>query len=131
MMKYVWGIIGLASALAYANDMPHMDPREAHEAATKTERVRYRCANGERFRVQYGFDASGAVVYAEARVNGKTRFMPLNPHRSDEEETVFGDSNNFGLSGKVVHLRHYKKAKVEFFAPGDQTIAKGCRPIVH
>lgn len=118
----------MAAAPAYAQDRPHSDAREAHQSTVKTSSVRYVCQQGKRVNVKYGFNRQNIPTYAEARLNGKTRFMPINLYNTDATGTEFGDENNFSLYGDAMAFSNHRRADINIHSPAGEVLFKGCKP---
>lgn len=106
-----------------------MDAQQAHDNTVKIRQVSYSCQGNRSLTVQYGFNAQGLPTYAQANVNGKQRFMPINLGRSDTVDTVFGDENNFSLSASAITLNNYHRTPlVGIMSPGSEFTHKSCTP---
>ncbi|WP_066799873.1 ACP-like domain-containing protein [Moraxella oblonga] len=68
-------------------------------------------------------------TYAEAELNGKTRFMPINLYNSDEMSTEFGDENNFSLSTEAFDYKTVNKTTVNISAPDSEFLYKTCNVV--
>ncbi|MDY2948113.1 DUF7606 domain-containing protein [Mannheimia varigena] len=104
------------------------DPREAHESTVKTSTVKYSCQNGRKVTVKYGFNKQGIPTYAEAKLNGKTRFMPINLNTTDATGTNFGDENNFSLYGDPMEFDNHRKVEMSIQSPSSEILYKFCKP---
>lgn len=122
--------LALGSTAALANPAPHSDADQARKNTVKTRTVSYSCQGGKKVAVKYGFNKQNLPTYAQASLNGKTRFMPINLNRSDAIGTVFGDEDNFSLSGAVdadsLTFKNIRKSSVNIQSPGSEIIYKGC-----
>lgn len=118
---------------AFATERPQSDPAEAHANAVKTRSVNYSCQNGKSVTVKYGFNNQNLPTYAEASVNGKVRFMPINLNLTDSVGTVFGDEDNFSLSGGVdanaITYRNVRSSSINIQSPSSEIVYKGCRAV--
>lgn len=114
------------AAHAQAESPAHDDAHSSAQRAVKVRQVDYTCQQGKRLQVRYGFDKQGKPTYAQAQVNGKTRFMPINSGRTDEVSTVFGDENNFSLMAGPLTLDNYHKSGMNVQSPGSNITHKGC-----
>lgn len=112
---------------AYATENTHEDARAMHEATVKTQTVKYSCQSGKKVTVKYGFNKQNMPTYAEATLNGKVRFMPVNLHTSDATASDFGDENNFSLSADAFNYKTVHKAYVNIQDPASEILFKGCK----
>lgn len=112
---------------ATANIKTQEDAREMDAATVVRKAVNYDCGNGKRLKVTYGFNKQGLPTYAQAYLNGKTRFMPINLNYSDMVGTTFGDENNFSLSTEGITNKKYRKA-IQVQSPSSEIIYKSCSP---
>ncbi|HDL5698468.1 TPA: adhesin [Mannheimia haemolytica] len=117
----------IVSNLAHAAG-EQSDAREAHESTVKTSTVKYSCQSGKKLNVKYGFNKQGIPTYAEAKLNGKTRFMPINLNTTNASGTSFGDENNFSLYGDPMEFANHRKASVNIQSPASEILYKGCTP---
>lgn len=117
----------MVSSVAQAAGM-QSDARTAHESAVKSGSVKYRCQQGRNLTVKYGFNKKGQPTYAQAKLNGKTRFMPINYHTSDATSTNFGDENNFSLSADPMNWKNFRKAGISIQSPSNEILYKLCEP---
>lgn len=129
-MKKVFSAIGVAlltitSISAMATDRPQADARKMAESTVVKKVVNYNCGMGKHLNVTYGFNKQGLPTYAQAYLNGKTRFMPINLYLSDMVGTTFGDDNNFSLSTAGITSRKYK-ADIQVQSPASEIIYKSC-----
>lgn len=115
------------STSAYATDKPHEDPAEMHKATVKTQTVKYTCQGGKKVTVKYGFNKQNLPTYAEAKLNGKTRFMPINLNFTDVAGTHFGDDNNFSLAGDAFDYKTVRKSYINIQDPASNILFKGCQ----
>lgn len=120
--------LALVGANAHAQSMPHEDAATAHAKTTSKKSVNYSCQSGKKVKVTYGFNKQGLPTYAQATLNGKSRFMPINLNRSDTVDTVFGDENNFSLSTSAINKNNYRKASIMVMSPSSEILFKGCKP---
>lgn len=123
----------LGSTDALSNTAPHSDADQARKSAVKTRTVNYTCQNGEKVSVKYGFNKQNLPTYAQASLNGKTRFMPINLYRTDDVGTVFGDEDSFSLSGGVdanaLTYKNIRKSSINVLSPASEIIHKGCHAV--
>lgn len=118
------------SGVAYANDNFETNPQEAHETTTKVRQVTYQCQGRKQLVVRYGFNRQNLPTCAEAHVNGKTRFMPINLKHSDHVDTMFGDENNYNIGTNAMTLNNYHKLSlVGVMNPASEFTHKGCKPV--
>lgn len=115
----------VASASVFAG--PHEDAATMHKNTVKTQTVHYTCLNAKKVTVKYGFNKQNLPTYAEAKLNGKTRFMPINLNASDASSTDFGDENNFSLSTDAITYKTVKKGYVNIQSPASEILFKGCK----
>lgn len=115
------------SASAYANDNAHEDAATMAAQTVKTQTVKYACQSGKKVTVKYGFNKQNLPTYAEAHLNGKTRFMPVNLNLSDAAGTHFGDDNNFSLAGDAFDYKTVRKSYVNIQDPASNILFKGCK----
>ncbi|MGQ8821348.1 ACP-like domain-containing protein [Bibersteinia trehalosi] len=115
----------LATGLAQA--APHSDARQAHASTVKTTKVKYVCQDNKKLTVKYGFNKQNRPTYAEAKLNGKTRFMPINLHETDESGTTFGDENNFSLYGDPMTFSNHRRANINIQSPSNEILYKLCK----
>ena len=90
--------------------------------------VNYSCQQGKSLTVTYGFNQQGLPTYASAAMGGKTRYMPLNLNRSDRNDTIFGDENNYSLSSSYMDQKNFNQQPVMVTDPGQQIVYKDCNP---
>lgn len=103
------------------------DPAQAYKDAVKTKTVNYTCQSGKKVSVKYGFNKQNLPTYAQARLNGKTRFMPVNLNRSDNVSSNFGDENNFSLSAGVITYKNVNKSNIMIQSPASEILFKNCK----
>lgn len=115
------------SVSAYANDNTHEDAAKMAAQTVKTQTVKYKCQSGKKISVKYGFNKQNLPTYAQATLNGKSRFMPINLNLSDASTSHFGDDNNFSLSGDAMTYSNVRKAYVNIQAPDSEILFKGCQ----
>ncbi|WP_394261078.1 adhesin [Moraxella boevrei] len=128
LVKFVPAIALVAgmSGIAHADDFA-MDPEGARESTVYKRQVNYQCQSGKSLSVTYGFNKQKLPTYAQANLNGKTRFMPLNMAQSDDVGTSFGDENNFSLSTSAMTLANYHKNSISTVqSPGSEILFKSC-----
>lgn len=121
--------LGLASVgvSAHAQTATHEDAATAHAKTASKRSVNYSCQSGKKVTVTYGFNKQGMPTYAQATLNGKSRFMPINLNRSDSVDTVFGDENNFSLSTSAMNKNNYRKISVSIMSPASEILFKNCK----
>lgn len=112
---------------AYATDKSHEDAAKMANATVKTKLVKYACQNDKKVNVKYGFNKQNQPTYAQATVNGKTRFMPINLNLSDVSKTHFGDDNNFSLAGDAFDMSNVKKSIISIQTPASEIAFKLCK----
>lgn len=120
--------LALVSTSAFANDMPHEDAASVHAQTVSKKSVNYRCQSGKKVTVTYGFNKQNLPTYAQATLNGKSRFMPVNLSRTDSTGTVFGDENNFSLStGPRMTGKNYRSISMMVTSPSSEILFKSCK----
>lgn len=129
LLKVTTIILLTMSSAAYATSQPQEDPREILDATVKTKNVKYTCQSGKKLTVKYGFNKQNLPTYAEATLNGKKRFMPVNLHRSDNVSTIFGDENNFSVLGGVITYKNVGRSSVNVQSPASEILFKSCQAI--
>ena len=112
------------SALAYTDDV--MDPAESYDTAVKVRQVNYTCQSNKKLSVTYGFNKQNLPTYAQAYLNGKDRFLPINLGRSDTVDTVFGDEENFSIMSNAMRLNNYHKSSINVQNASSEILYKGC-----
>ncbi|MDO4251546.1 MAG: adhesin [Moraxella sp.] len=129
LLKVTTIILLTMSSAAYATSQPQEDPREMLDATVKTKNVKYTCQSGKKLTVKYGFNKQNLPTYAEATLNGKKRFMPVNLYRSDNVSTIFGDENNFSVLGGVITYKNVGSSSVNVQSPASEILFKSCQAI--
>lgn len=119
-------LVVLFSTVASAEVAEQSDAAQAYADAVSQKTINYRCDTGKRVSVTYGFNEQGLPTYAQANVSGKTRSMPINLNRTGSDGTVFGDENNFSLSGEVMDSKNYRQANTMIMNPASEILYKGC-----
>ena len=117
-------MLGSGSAMAYSNKV--MEPSESYDSAVKHRHVNYTCQNNKKVSVTYGFNKQNLPTFAEANLNGKKRFLPINLGRSDMVDTVFGDEENFSVMTGALRLNNYHKSSANIQDASSEIIYKGC-----
>lgn len=121
------GVVSLfAIPLAHADYAS--DAQEAQRSTVTKKTVNYQCQNGKRVRVTYGFNAQKLPTYAQAGINGKNWFMPINLNRSDNVDTVFGDANNYSIMTDAMTLANHRSKSINIQSASGQFAFKGCNP---
>lgn len=115
------------TGFAHANTNEHSDAATAHKDTVKTRTVAYACQGGKKVKVKYGFNKQNLPTYAEAKLNGKTRFMPINLNFSDNITTRFGDDNNFSLSADAMTYKKYRAGTLNILSPSSEMLYKLCK----
>lgn len=130
-MKTISKLIPVAllvlSGATHAATQPQSDAQQAHKNTVKTKNVNYSCQNGKKVKVKFGFNKQNLPTYAQAHLNGKTRFMPINLNRSDNTASVFGDENNFSLMANAITLNNVAKSSMNIQSPASEILFKGCQ----
>ena len=117
-------MLGSGSAMAYSDKV--MEPSESYDSAVKHRQVNYTCQNNKKVSVTYGFNKQNLPTFAEANLNGKKRFLPINLGRSDMVDTVFGDEENFNIMTGALRLNNYHKSSANIQDASSEIIYKGC-----
>ena len=117
-------MLGSGSAMAYSNKV--MEPSESYDSAVKHRQVNYTCQNNKKVSVTYGFNKQNLPTFAEANLNGKKRFLPINLGRSDMVDTVFGDEENFSIMTGALRLNNYHKSSANIQDASSEILYKGC-----
>ena len=117
-------MLGSGSAMAYSDKV--MEPSESYDSAVKHRQVNYTCQNNKKVSVTYGFNKQNLPTFAEANLNGKKRFLPINLGRSDTVDTVFGDEENFSIMTGALRLNNYHKSSANIQDASSEIIYKGC-----
>ena len=117
-------MLGSGSAMAYSDKV--MEPSESYDSAVKHRQVNYTCQKNKKVSVTYGFNKQNLPTFAEANLNGKKRFLPINLGRSDMVDTVFGDEENFSIMTGALRLNNYHKSSANIQDASSEIIYKGC-----
>jgi len=117
-------MLGSGSAMAYSDKV--MEPSESYDSAVKHRQVNYTCQNKKKVSVTYGFNKQNLPTFAEANLNGKKRFLPINLGRSDMVDTVFGDEEYFSIMTGALRLNNYHKSSANIQDASSEIIYKGC-----
>lgn len=127
-LKAVISGLALVASMGVAHADELMDARQADESTVAKRQVVYQCQGGKSVKVVYGFNKQNLPVYAQANLNGKSRFMPINLAHSDNVSTRFGDDNNFSLGVSAMTLSNYHKVGVDTIqSPASDILYKGCK----
>lgn len=116
--------LGSGSALAYSDQV--MEPSESYDTAVKHRQVNYTCQNNKKISVTYGFNKQYLPTFAEANLNGKKRFLPINLARSDNTMTVFCEEDNFSIMTGELRLNNYHKSSANIQNAKSEILYKGC-----
>lgn len=121
------GCVTLAacSTVSMQNKAPTLDAAKSADTTVVTKTVSYQCQSHKKVTVTYGFDKQNKPTYAQAFLNGKVRFMPLNPKQTDQVDTVFGDENNFSLATSYMNAENYQVPML-ITDPAQEIIFKNC-----
>ena len=87
-----------------------METIESYYTDVKISQVKYTFQINKKVSVTYGFNKEYLPTFAEANLNGKKRFLPINLGRSDNVGTVFGDEDNFSIMTGELRLNNYHKS---------------------
>lgn len=132
LSKILNPLIGATIALVAVSGAAHANETNAHEAhatTTKVRQVSYQCQSGKKLTIRYGFNRQNLPTYAQANIDGKSRFMPINLARSDSMDTVFGDENSYSLMTETMTLRNYHKLHLSGVTNAAAEFThKGCKP---
>ena len=82
--------------------------------------------NNKKISVTYGFNKQNLPTFAEAHLNGKKRFLPINLGRSDDVDTVFGDEDNYSIMSSELRLGNYHKSSINIQDASSKIVYKGC-----
>ncbi len=88
--------------------------------------VQYDCQSGKSVKVTYQFNKQGLPTSAQAVINGRTQYMPINLSRSDSVSTVFGKDNQYVLSSGYLDSKNYKKSSILLTSPSNKILFKNC-----
>lgn len=102
------------------------DPAAAAKNAVKKQSVSYTCQGGKKLTVTYGFNAQNLPTYAQAKISGKSRFMPINLNRTELVSTVFGDENNFSVMADSINFSNVRKSSINVQSPASEILFKNC-----
>lgn len=91
-----------------------------------SDAVSYVCDNNEALTVNFSFNAQGLPEKAAAHLAGQQRTMPINLALSDDTGTVFGEENQYMLSGGYIDSNNYKQSSVMAFSPSSEILYKNC-----
>ena len=103
-----------------------MEASESYDTAVKIRQVNYTCQSNKKVSVTYGFNKQNLPTFAEANLNGKKRFLPINLGRSDDVDTVFGDEENFSIMTGALRLNNYHKSSANIQNASSEILYKGC-----
>lgn len=128
MKKLVQIIVASSMFMALGAQAEMMDARQAADTAVKERQVHYVCSNKKSVKVTYGFNKQNLPTFAQAYLNGKTRFMPINLAQSNNVNTNFGDQNNFSLMslGSDLTLANVQRSSVNIQDPASNILFKLC-----
>lgn len=89
--------------------------------------MNYRCNSGKSVKVTYGFNEQGLPTYAQAYLNGKNRYMPINLNHSDMSATDFGDENHYSLhtNTEPITKKSYRP-DIQIQDPASNIVYKSC-----
>ncbi|MDO4894524.1 adhesin [Moraxella sp.] len=105
------------------------DARTAHKNAVKTRTVTYACQDHQKVAVKYGFNKRNQPTYAEANLDGKRRFMPINYNNSDATATEFGDENNYSVLSDKITYKTARKGSIQIQSPDSTILYKNCKAV--
>lgn len=92
------------------------------------ETVLYRCEQGKKLAVTYGFNEQGLPTFARAKLAGHKILMPINLNRSDNVDTIFGNDGEYRLASSYMDKGNFKRQPVIVTNPSDQIVFKNCSP---
>lgn len=126
-LKFITSAFALVATMGVAHADDLMDARQADESAVNKREVTYQCQGKKSVKVTYGFNKQKQPTYAQATLNGKSRFMPINLAHSDSVGTRFGDDDNFSLGASAITLANYHKVGVDTIqSPASDILYKDC-----
>ncbi|MBS9779574.1 MAG: hypothetical protein KGV51_03005 [Moraxellaceae bacterium] len=88
--------------------------------------VQYDCQSNKSVKVTYQFNQQGLPTSAQAVVNGRNHYMPINLGRSDNTGTVFGRDGQYVLSSGYLDSKNYKKSSILLTSPSNKILFKNC-----
>ncbi|XXQ68631.1 DUF7606 domain-containing protein [Neisseriaceae bacterium B1] len=128
MKKIITSIIGASALLvslgAQAEDFATL-AQEAADSTVKERQVNYTCSD-KSLSVTYGFNKQGLPTFAQAKLNGKKWFMPIDLNRSNHVDTVFGVEDNYNLVSDYLSLNNYHQSSVMVQDASDRILFKNC-----
>ncbi|MDO4641761.1 MAG: adhesin [Neisseria sp.] len=123
-MKLLSAVIVLSSLVSVTGTA--MAASDNPTVAKKT--VSYRCQQGNRVAVTYGFNKQGLTTYASAVVKGRRVTMPIDLNRSDNQETYYGKQGGYVLGTGYMDSKSYRDQSIMITNPNDEIIYKDCSP---
>ena len=94
----------------------------------RTAKVNYACQSGKKITVKYGFNRQNLPTYAEAKLGGKVRKMPINLKHSDVAGTFFGKENTYNLSTDYLDRSNVRRVSMMAMSPSSEILFKNCSP---
>lgn len=123
-------VTALAANSTFANTATQQsDAATAHKNTAKVRTITYKCQNNQKVTVKYGFNKRNQPTFAEAVLEGKKRFMPINNNLSDAASTHFGDDNNFSLGGEKMTRSTVRKPVIQIQSPSSEILYKLCKAV--
>lgn len=117
MKKYLLATLVAATAMIGATSANAMTPKT----------LQYSCQGGKNVNVTYHFNKQGIPTKAVARLDGKTRVMPINLAKSDDVSTLFGKSGTYMLGSEQMDSGNYTEVGVSTItAPSGNILYKSC-----
>lgn len=115
---------------AYGGNKSHEDARQMDDATVKTRNIKYSCSTGGSLNVKYGFNRYNLPTYAQASLNGKVRFIPINLNMSDDSSTAFGDENNYYMlvrnDFQSINYNNVRGSTMSVNSPSGEMLHKYC-----
>ncbi len=88
--------------------------------------VQYDCQSNKSVKVTYQFNKQGLPMSAQAFVDGRIRYMPINLNRSDNVDTIFGKEKQYVLSTGYLDSKNFKKSSILLTSPSNKILFKNC-----
>lgn len=127
-MKRFVSTLASITLLGFAVSANAQTAQEAADLTVSKRSVNYSCDLKRKVKVTYGFNKQGLPTFAESKLNGKKRFMPINLSRSDNVDTIFGDDNNFSLTTDAMTNKNYRSKAILIMDPASEILFKNCKP---
>ncbi len=94
---------------------------------TSVGKVRYTCQSGKSLQVHYSFNSVGLPTSAQAFINGRTRYMPINLARSNNVDTIFGKEGQYVLASGYLDSKNFRKSQMLLTSPNNEILFKNCK----